>query len=372
MFIVHIVAERVRRHRGWICIGAAVSFVLLSIVASLPGFYRDEGTMPNVLAYRVAFLVDCSLWVAVLVTWLFGAGWFERALREPLRLWPGSPEYRDALDRYRNRCGIVAGEVPPFLRAPCRTGRRTLRRCQDSHIGAVKFLFYAGWSIYMAAVAAILWRLPLGGLHKATLIAVTLIATLPNGASYFLCVSYVWLLKDVAHGSVPSGLSHLLRWPSGTPEYQRLVAVSRFNSLFFLAVALLCSLASLLTCVLARGCADFCLLALGVLVALLGIATFLVLSVMSRAFERELVTKWELDSVAALERELGGRLDGPAPWEVERPAPSGEAQPGLRPDDVLTRQGRSLGASDLASFALGVLSLAADVASLLVTLGDMG
>ena len=31
-----------------------------------------------------------------------------------------------------------------------------------------------------------------------------------------------------------------------------------------------------------------------------------------------------------------------------------------------------MGASDLASFALGALSLAADVASLLVTLGDMG
>ena len=58
MFIVHIVAERVRGHRGWVCIGAAVSFVLLSIVASLPGFYRDEGTMPNALAYRAALLVD--------------------------------------------------------------------------------------------------------------------------------------------------------------------------------------------------------------------------------------------------------------------------------------------------------------------------
>lgn len=348
------------------------------IVGSPSSAGNEANNQSTLFTKRLIFLIDCSVWIAAIVLWLFSCGWFYRNCKVPdgLDAWKAIEDYREALDRYDARSGLPIMEypvygVPSSYKTPVVA---RARQSEDAHISNLKKGLFVMWIAF--AIAAFCANCNLNiGFGKFYLAALGAAVTLLCGPTYFLCFSFIWLLKDVAHGDTPNKLPFLWRWPASTPELSSLASVAHYNSLAFLTTVLLCAVGILLNvCLLGDG-DNILPMVVVVFSNIVGIASFGVLVVMSRLFINEIVSKWEIRAVELLENAFGGRTEnGRLPKAAENALESVSDKDdlgvfGIDLEHLIIRQREFLTRADILSITLAALSLAVDVVTLVIALG---
>lgn len=169
---------------------------------------------------------------------------------------------------------------------------------------SIKIIYLTTWSIFCGIFICLGIYLNLIGIETAFLY---LIALALNCGSYYYCILYVYFLRTLSNAEGITEFRHNLYVPSLSIGFQKLLANFYQNSYVFLIVALLYTVCIYLQLNFVETIIEgknFLNLSIYMITFLLGIMTFIFISVTPYFFLKRILIKWKLSSICTLENEI--------------------------------------------------------------------